>query len=229
MIADNLQIVRQNICAAAERCGRDPKKIRLVAVTKTFPVTAMKEAMTSGQFLFGENYIQEAEEKYAELGGQVQLHFIGHLQSNKAHIAARIFRMIETVDRLKLALTLNRHLLQSGRTMDILVQVNIGRDEKKSGVAPEDAEDLLQQIAALPALRIRGLMTMPPYSEEPESGRPYFRELRHLAEDFQNKSLFYDDNCVELSMGMSNDYPVAIEEGATLVRVGTAIFGHRPQ
>jgi PLP dependent protein len=229
MIADNLQIVRQNICAAAEHCGRDPKKIRLVAVTKTFPVTAMKEAMASGQFVFGENYIQEAEEKYAELGGQVQLHFIGHLQSNKAHIAARIFQMIETVDRLKLALMLSRHLLQSGRTMDILVQVNIGRDEKKSGVAPEDAEVLLQQIAALPALRIRGLMTMPPYSEEPESGRPYFRELRHLAEGFKNKSLFYDDNCVELSMGMSNDYPVAIEEGATLVRVGTAIFGHRPQ
>ena len=105
MIADNLQIVRRNIYATAERCGRDPQKIRLVAVTKTFPVTVMKEAMASGQFLFGENYIQEAEKKYAELDDQVQLHFIGHLQSNKAHIAARIFRMIETVDRLKLALT----------------------------------------------------------------------------------------------------------------------------
>lgn len=228
MIADNLQIVRRNIYTTAERCGRDPQKIRLVAVTKTFPVTVMKEAMAFGQFLFGENYIQEAEKKYADLDSRVQLHFIGHLQSNKAHIAARIFRMIETVDRLKLAHSLHRHLIESGRTMDILIQVNIGRDEKKSGVAPEEAENLLKQIAPLTTLRIRGLMTMPPYSEEPENGRPYFRALRHLAEDLQKKELFHDNHCVELSMGMSGDYPVAIEEGATLIRVGTAIFGHRP-
>jgi PLP dependent protein len=228
MIADNLQTVRRNIHTIAERCGRTPEGIRLVAVTKTFPVTALKEAMASGQFLFGENYIQEAEEKYPELDDRVQLHFIGHLQSNKAHIATRIFSMIETVDRLKLALALNRHLVQSGRTMDILIQVNIGREENKSGVAPEDAENLLRQIAPLVTLRIRGLMTMPPFFEEPEKVRPYFRELRHLAENLQNKNLFYDNHYVELSMGMSNDYPVAIEEGATLIRVGTAIFGHRP-
>jgi PLP dependent protein len=227
MIADNLQTVRQNIRTIAERCGRSPEKIRLVAVTKTFPVAAIKEAMASGQCLFGENYIQEAKNKYAELDDQVQFHFIGHLQSNKAHIAVKIFSMIETVDRLKLALALHRHLIQSDRTMDILIQVKIGKDENKYGIVPEDTEDLLTQIAPLSTLRIRGLMTMPPYSEDPEKVRPYFRELRHLAEDLQNKNLFFDNHCVELSMGMSNDYPVAIEEGATLIRVGTAIFGHR--
>ena len=227
MIADNLESVRRNIHTVAERCGRNPEGIRLVAVTKTFPVIAIKEAMASGQFLFGENYIQEAEEKYVELADHVQFHFIGHLQSNKAHIAARIFRMIETVDRLKLALALHRHLAQSGKTMDILIQVNIGRDEKKSGIGPQDTEDLLKQIAPLSNLRSLGLMTMPPFSEDPEKSRPYFRELYQLAKDLQSKKLFYDNKCVELSMGMSHDYPVAIEEGATLIRVGTAIFGHR--
>jgi hypothetical protein len=136
--------------------------------------------------------------------------------------------MIETLDRLKLAHSLHKYLVESGRTMDILIQVNIGKDQKKSGVAPEEAGELLKQIAPLSTLRIRGLMTMPPYSEEPENGRPYFRALRLLAEDLQHKELFHDNNCVELSMGMSSDYPVAIEEGATLIRVGTAIFGHRP-
>jgi PLP dependent protein len=227
MIADNLHKIRQNIHAIAERCGRNPLNIRLVAVTKTFPVSAMKEAMAAGQFLFGENYIQEAERKVTELAGRGQLHFIGHLQSNKVHIAAKIFQMIETVDSLKLALTLNRHLIQAGRLMDILIQVNIGRDEKKSGLIPEEAEGLLQQITGLPTLRVRGLMTIPPYSEDPENGRPIFRNLRLLAEDFKNKKLFYNNDCVELSMGMSDDYHIAIEEGATLIRVGTAIFGRR--
>jgi PLP dependent protein len=227
MIADNLHTVRQNIHTIAERCGRNPQNIRLVAVTKTFPVSAMKEAMAAGQFLFGENYIQEAERKVAELAGRGLLHFIGHLQSNKAHIAVKIFQMIETVDSLKLALTLNKHLIQAGRVMDILIQVNFGRDEKKSGLIPEEAEGLLQQIVSLPTLRVRGLMTMPPYSEDPENGRPFFRNLRLLAEDLKNKKLFYNNDCVELSMGMSDDYPIAIEEGATLIRVGTAIFGSR--
>ncbi len=227
MIADNLQSIRRNITAVAHRCGRNPEGIRLLAVSKTFPVTDMKEARAAGQFLFGENYIQEAEKKYNELDDQVQLHFIGHLQSNKAHIAARIFRMIETVDRIKLAVALNRYLIQSGRTMDILIQVNIGRDEKKSGIASADSEDLLKNILSLSNLRPLGLMTIPPFSEDPEKSRPYFRELRQLAENLQSKNLFFDNKCVELSMGMSHDYPIAIEEGATLIRVGTAIFGDR--
>ncbi len=227
MISDNLQFIRRQITAIADRCGRNSEDIRLVAVSKTFPVAAMKEAVTSGQFLFGENYIQEAEKKFEELGNQVQLHFIGHLQSNKAHIAAGIFQMIQTVDRFKLALSLNRHLGQVGRTMDILIQVNIGRDENKSGVSPADTEDLLKKIAPLSNLRIRGLMTIPPFFEDPEKSRPSYRGLRQLAEDLQGKKLFYDNTLVELSMGMSHDYPVAIEEGATLLRIGTALFGDR--
>ena len=227
MISDNLQFIRRQITAIADRCGRNSEDIRLVAVSKTLPVAAMKEAVTSGQFLFGENYIQEAEKKFEELGNQVQLHFIGHLQSNKAHIAAGIFQMIQTVDRFKLALSLNRHLGQVGRTMDILIQVNIGRDENKSGVSPADTEDLLKKIAPLSNLRIRGLMTIPPFFEDPEKSRPSYRGLRQLAEDLQGKKLFYDNTLVELSMGMSHDYPVAIEEGATLLRIGTALFGDR--
>ena len=227
MIADNLQFIRQNITAIAERCGRNPDKIRLVAVTKTLPVTDIKAAIASGQFLFGENYIQEAEEKYNNLDDRVQLHFIGHLQSNKVHIAVRIFRAIETVDSIKLAKILNKHMIQSRRIMDILIQVNIGRDEKKSGIAPEDAENLLKEISALPNIRPLGLMTIPPFSEEAEKSRPYFRALRQLAENLQSKKLFYDNTFVELSMGMSHDYHVAIEEGATIIRVGTAIFGDR--
>ena len=227
MISDNLQFIRRQITAIADRCGRNSENIRLVAVSKTLPVAAMKEAVTSGQFLFGENYIQEAEKKFEELGNQVQLHFIGHLQSNKAHIAAGIFQMIQTVDRFKLALSLNRHLGQVGRTMDILIQVNIGRDENKSGVSPADTEDLLKKIAPLSNLRIRGLMTIPPFFDDPEKSRPSYRGLRQLAEDLQGKELFYDNTLVELSMGMSHDYPVAIEEGATLLRIGTALFGDR--
>ena len=227
MIADNLLHIRRHIITVADGCGRNPDTIRLVAVSKTFPVAAIKEAAASGQFLFGENYIQEAEKKFVELGEQVQLHFIGHLQSNKAHIGARIFQMIQTVDRLKLALALNRHLIQAGRSMDILIQVNIGRDENKSGISPEETEDLLKKISPLSNLRVMGLMTIPPFFEDPEKSRPSFRALRQLAEDLQDKKLFYDNTSVELSMGMSHDYPIAIEEGATLLRIGTAIFGDR--
>jgi PLP dependent protein len=227
MIADNLQSVRRNITTIAQRCGRNPEEIHLVAVSKTFPVADMKKAMASGQFLFGENYIQEAEKKFNELEDQVQLHFIGHLQSNKAHIAARIFRMIETVDRIKLALMLNRYLIESGRTMDILIQVNIGKDQKKSGVPPEDTEKLLKELSPLSNLRPLGLMAMPPYTEDPEKSRAHFRELYTLAQHLKTRNLFYNNDRVELSMGMSHDYPVAIEEGATLIRVGTAIFGNR--
>ncbi len=228
MIAENLQIVKERIKSAALQCGRKPTDIRLVAVSKTYPISAIQEAMAADQFLFGENYIQEAEKKCPALDAKVQFHFIGHLQSNKAGIAARIFGMIETVDRVKLALNLNKHLVQSGRTMDILIQVNIGKDDKKSGIPPEDTEGLIHGISSLSNLRIRGLMTMPPFFDDPERVRPCFRQLRLLAEDLRCKGLFYDNDTVELSMGMSNDFPIAIEEGATLVRIGTAIFGTRP-
>ncbi len=228
MIQKNIAQLIKNIHETAVRCGRDSKTIRLVAVSKRFPVEAIHEAHKAGQLLFGENYIQEAVQKHSCLKNGIQLHFIGHLQSNKAKVAAETFSMIETVDRLKLASALDRHLKQLRRKLDILIQVNIGMESQKSGVDPENAEQLIRQISILPMLKIRGLMAMPPFLNDPEEVRPYFRELRYLAESFAQKELFYDNTNVELSMGMTSDYPVAIEEGATLIRVGTAIFGQRP-
>jgi hypothetical protein len=196
-------------------------------VSKLFPATAIEEAVQAGHRVFGENYIQEAEGKIAALGDRCRFHFIGHLQSNKARIAARIFDVIETVDTIKLAKTLSRHAQDFDRSLQILLQVNIGEDENKSGMAAEQTEQLLKAIRDLPALEVTGLMTMPPFTEDPELARPYFRQLRLLAGQLQDKGLFPPDRRPELSMGMSNDYHIAIQEGATIIRVGTAIFGQR--
>lgn len=226
-IAHNLQDTLARIADAAVRCGRDPGEIQLVAVSKRFPAPAIEEAIEAGQLLFGENYIQEAAAKIEILGDRCRFHFIGHLQSNKARIAAQLFDVIETIDRLKLARMLNKHLEELGRTMQVLVQVNIGEDEHKSGMAAEETETLLRAIGELPQLEVIGLMTMPPFTDDPEDARPHFRNLRLLAEDLKKKGLFGNRAKVELSMGMSSDYHIAIEEGATIVRVGTAIFGER--
>ncbi|MBW6519997.1 MAG: YggS family pyridoxal phosphate-dependent enzyme [Desulfoarculaceae bacterium] len=228
MINSNLQVIREKIVETASRCGRDPEAIRLVAVSKRFPAVHIQEAIRAGQLLFGENYIQEAAQKKKELGNSASFHFIGHLQSNKAKVAAQIFEMIETIDRFKLAAALDKELKHQDRTIDILVQVNIGLEPQKSGVLPQDAEELLKQLVPLSNLKVRGLMTIPPHSDHPEQTRPYFRALRLLAEEMNRKNYFYDRTRIELSMGMSSDYPIAIEEGATLVRIGTALFGHRP-
>ncbi len=227
MIADNLKRIREEVRQTALQCGRNPEDIRIVAVSKKHPTAAIKEALASNQFLFGENYIQEASEKINQIGDAAVFHFIGHLQSNKAKTACHLFQMIETVDRLKTARTLNKHSENGHLILPILIQVNCGRDPNKSGVLPEEAERLLIEINELPALSVRGLMTMPPYSHSPEDSRAHFRSLRLLAEDFQKKGLFETDSRVELSMGMSHDFQVAIEEGATLIRIGTAIFGPR--
>lgn len=226
-IADNIRNISENISTVARGCGRDPHEIQLVAVSKLFPASAIEEAIQAGHHVFGENYIQEAESKIAEIGSGCRFHFIGHLQSNKARIAARIFDVIETVDSLKLAKTLSKHLQDLDRSMKILLQVNIGADEKKSGMAAEQTEQLLKEILNLPGIEVIGLMTMPPFTEDPELARPYFRQLKMLAERLTDKGLFSREHRVELSMGMSNDYHVAIQEGATIIRVGTAIFGHR--
>lgn len=228
MIAENLQQIRERInrCALASR--RNPEDIQLIAVSKKIPVSLMKEALQCGQLFFGENYIQEAEQKKIELGDTAGLHLIGHLQSNKAKIAARIFHTIHTVDSLKLASALSKHLNEIRRTMKILIQVNIGDDPNKSGIMPEDAEKLLKQIKALKNLEPLGLMTIPPLADNPEATRPHFSALRLLAEGLAQKELFHDNRKFELSMGMSDDFEVAIEEGATMVRIGTAIFGQRP-
>ena len=227
MIENNLKTLNENIRATAHSCGRDPDDIKVVAVSKRFPARAILEAFQAGHVLFGENYLQEAAEKKRILGDKIKFHFIGHLQSNKAKIAAEIFDVIETIDRIKIARALDRHLVQMNRYLDILVQVNIGYDTNKSGVLPEDAENLLTALRAFPSLRPLGLMTMPPYTSDHQVTRKHFNELRCLAEELQNKELL-PSNRIELSMGMSADYPIAIEEGATLIRVGTAIFGQRP-
>ncbi len=226
MIAARLQQIRDDIATTARRCGRNPADITLVAVSKRFPVSAIGAAIAAGQWVFGENYLQEAAEKRPLLPAGVRLHLIGHLQSNKAKLAATLFDMIETIDRLKIAAALDRHLGELGRRLDVLVQVNIGNDPKKSGVAPEQAASLIDAIRQLEHIRVTGLMTMPPLHDDPERSRPYFRDLRLLAEELQ-RSRRFDGTAPELSMGMSNDYRIAIEEGATLVRIGTAIFGER--
>jgi PLP dependent protein len=227
MIDQRLQELRTALATVARQCGRDPAGIKLIAVSKRFPVAAMLEAHGAGQTVFGENYLQEAAEKRALLPADVELHLIGHLQSNKAKAAAALFTMIHTIDRFKIAAALSRYLEEEQRHLDVLVQVNVGRDPNKAGVLPEDAEALLGRLTALPNLHVMGLMTMPPYDDDPEQSRPCFRELRRLAETFDRLGLFAADAAPELSMGMSHDYHVAIEEGATMIRIGTAIFGER--
>ncbi|MBB5348875.1 YggS family pyridoxal phosphate-dependent enzyme [Desulfoprunum benzoelyticum] len=227
MIEENLQRIKETINRCALRCRRNPEDIQLIAVSKTIPVALMRKAMQHGQRTFGENYIQEAEQKWQELDRAVDLHFIGHLQTNKAKIAATISSVIETVDSLRLAEALNKHLNALDRNLRILIQVNIGNDPNKSGTMPEKVEELLRQIRLLPRLEVIGLMTIPPLSPNPEATRPYFKALRHLAEELAGKGLFHDNQHVALSMGMSDDFEVAIEEGATMVRIGTALFGHR--
>ncbi|MDO9043367.1 MAG: YggS family pyridoxal phosphate-dependent enzyme [Desulfocapsaceae bacterium] len=227
MINRTLQDIRQKITETAIQCGRDPATIKLVAVSKNFPVSDIQEAIRAGQFLFGENYIQEAAQKKTEIGDTASFHFIGHLQSNKAKLAAQIFEMIETIDRYKLAAALDKELKYLGKTLDVLVQVNIGQEPQKSGILPQDTEELLKRLLLLSNLKVRGLMAIPPYSDNPEHTRPYFKTLRLLAEEMNKKNYFSDSTCVELSMGMSSDYTIAIEEGATFIRIGTALFGNR--
>lgn len=229
MIGDNLRRLRDNIAAIARRCGRDPGEIALLAVSKRMTVDQVRAAQLCGQHLFGENFIQEAASKIPRLDSSLRWHFIGHLQSNKAREAARLFTMVETVDRLKVARELARHAGMADRVLEVLVQVNVGREAQKSGIAPEKVEQFLGELGTLEHLRVRGLMTIPPYAEDPEQARPLFRALKRLADRCAARHLFADNRTVVLSMGMSGDYPVAIEEGATLLRIGTAIFGERPE
>jgi len=228
MISENIKTIQQKIAKSAAASNRSHEDIKLVAVSKRFPVAAIQDAYAGGQTLFGENYIQEVQQKRPELPEQVRFHFIGHLQTNKAKIAAESCAVIETIDRLKLARALSKHLEELNKDMDILVQVNIGDDPGKSGVSVQQAENLLYELKSISRLRTCGLMTMPPIEANPELSRPHFRRLRLLAAELSEKDLFYNSKKIELSMGMSSDYHIAIEEGATIVRVGTAIFGNRP-
>lgn len=227
MIAENLSHIRAAISQAAGKAGRKTDEITLVAVSKTVAVETIGEAVACGQVCFGENYLKEAAEKIPRLPVHLSWHFIGHLQSNKVRQAVELFSIIETVDQLKTAQLIDKYSKQHYRTPEILVQVNTGREPQKSGVFPEKASELILGINSHTELAVAGLMTMPPYSPDPEQSRPFFRELRLLAKQLAEKGLFKDNDRVALSMGMSHDFPVAIEEGATILRVGTALFGKR--
>jgi pyridoxal phosphate enzyme (YggS family) len=231
-ITANLEAIRQRMERAACRAGRASGSIRLMAVSKTFPAEAVREAYAAGQRLFGENRVQEFADKAGALAAlnDAAFHMIGHLQSNKAAKAVEIFQAVDSLDSAKLAARLNAAAAAVGKVLPALIEINIGGEEAKSGVAPASPElsEILNGAAAWPNVRIRGLMTVPPWSEDPEPARPYFRKLRELRDQLAARNLA-GLSFEELSMGMSNDFEVAIEEGSTCVRVGTAIFGKRPK
>lgn len=231
MISDNLKDIKDRIAAAASRVNRSPAGIKIVAVSKQVAADRILEALNLGQNMFGENYVQEALEKIPLVKKRSKqkptFHFIGKLQSNKAKKAAELFDVIETVDSIKLGLALEKHCAALNKHIDALVQVNIGGENQKSGIKPEGCEEIVQGLRNCKFLNIVGLMTMPPYFTNPEEARPHFIQLRHLAEELQAKNLLSQTGPVELSMGMSGDFEVAIEEGSTLVRIGTALFGRR--
>jgi pyridoxal phosphate enzyme (YggS family) len=225
-VADNLARVRERIASAAIRSGRNPESVKLVGVTKTVDLQRIEMAVAAGLEILGESYVQEAREKISRFHGQVLWHFIGRLQTNKAKYAVKLFDLIHTVDSLKLAVELDRRAGSLDLVLPILIQLNLAREHSKAGSRPEQAFSLIGQIADLSHLKVRGLMTIPPFLSEPERVRPYFRQLRQFSEEISARRLKTVD-MAELSMGMSGDFEAAIEEGATLVRVGTAIFGER--
>jgi len=208
---------------ASQRVGRDSSGIKLVAVSKTVESARIREAIEAGVSILGENYVQEAQKKIEEMDRPVAWHFIGHLQSNKAKYAVRLFDMIHSLDSLPLAEELNRRAKQAGRITPVMIELKLSQETTKFGVDKERLFNLAKGIRDLSSLSLEGLMTMPPYFDSPERSRPYYMELRKLKEEMAREGIPIKD----LSMGMSNDFEIAIEEGATYVRVGTAIFGTR--
>jgi pyridoxal phosphate enzyme (YggS family) len=227
MIKDNIAQIRRRIEQAAARCGRDPARVRLLTVSKTVSAERVKEAIDAGIRLLGENYIQEAREKIDTLRGSPAVwHFIGHLQTNKARFAVGLFDLIHSVDSIKLARELDKQARRQGKVQPILIQVNIAEEKSKSGITEQAAPLLIREVSRCGNLSVRGLMTMPPFFNAPEKVRPYFKALRQLAGRIAAMNID-GVTMAELSMGMTGDFEVAIEEGATIVRVGTAIFGER--
>jgi hypothetical protein len=229
-ISENIAKVRERIAEAARRAGRNPEEIALMAVSKTHAPQRIREAYAAGLRLFGENRVQEFARKAAALAALAgaEWHMIGHLQTNKAAKAAELFAAVDSVDSVKLAEKLDAAARTLGKNLSVLIEVNVGGEAAKSGVAPDarDLEELLLLAPRLEALEFRGLMTVPPYTTDPEQARPYFRKLRELRDAIAARKLPGVGMHV-LSMGMSHDFPIAIEEGSTCVRVGTAIFGDR--
>lgn len=229
-ISDNIAEVRSQIEAAARRAHRDPSTITLMAVSKTFPAEAIREAHAAGLRLFGENRVQEFAAKADAVRGLdgANFHFIGHLQSNKAALAAELFHAVDSIDSIKLAEKLNAAAEKSGKILPVLIEINVGGEEAKTGVALGSGEfgRILIEAERWKNLSLRGLMTVPPYADDPEGARPHFRQLRQIRDKIAARHLPAVSMNV-LSMGMSHDFEVAIEEGSTCVRVGTAIFGER--
>ena len=226
MVSENLEQVKANIEAACKRVGRDPKDVTLIAVSKTKPIEMIEEAMEAGARVFGENKVQELCDKYEQLPKDLHWHLIGHLQRNKVKYIVDKAELIHSVDSLKLAEEISKEALKKNVEVNILIEVNVAEEESKFGVSVEETPVLVEEIAKLPGIHIQGLMTIAPYTTDPEENRPVFRTLKKLAVDIKKKNI--DNVCMDvLSMGMTGDYQVAVEEGATLVRVGTGIFGER--
>ncbi|MCX7872629.1 MAG: YggS family pyridoxal phosphate-dependent enzyme [Verrucomicrobiae bacterium] len=223
-LEENLEIVRQRIRTACERCGRNPESVTLVAVVKGHPPEVVKQAFECGVRIFAENKVQEAKAKIPLCPSGITWHLIGHLQTNKAKDAVQLFDMIHSVDSLKLAEEINKRSQQIRKKIPVLLEINVSGELSKFGYAPSILAGEIKKIAELPSLDIQGLMTMAPFVDNPELTRPFFRKLRELKNEYEqilNKPLPH------LSMGMTNDFEIAIEEGATMVRIGTAIFGER--
>ena len=229
MIADRLTEVRSRIARAARSAGRDPSSIQLIAVSKTFPVDVVREAYHAGQRDFGENRVQEALEKIERAGDcEIRWHLLGHLQTNKARKAGAMFSTIQSVDNIELLRKLDRSAVEAGTAPEFLIQVEVAREATKFGAPPADAPRLFEAADHLQAARVIGLMALPPVPETPEDARPWFRRLRDLRDEWLASGV-PASMLRELSMGMSGDFEVAIQEGATMVRVGSAIFGSRGQ
>ena len=226
MIAEQLKYVQDEITRACERAGRNPQEVTLIAVSKTKPVSMIQEAIEAGQTVFGENKVQELCSKYEELPKDLTWHLIGHLQRNKVKYIADKAALIHSVDSLRLAETINQEGSKINRVVPILIEVNVAQEDTKFGVTIEETIALVEDISKLPFVQIQGLMTIAPFVDDSEENSPVFRKLKQLSDDIEHKNMnnVYMNT---LSMGMTNDYQVAVEEGATMVRVGTGIFGQR--
>ena len=226
MILENIKQVEENIIKSCEKVGRDPKEVTLIAVSKTKPYTAIEEALPSGVLDYGENKVQELTEKYEILPKDIRWHMIGHLQRNKVKYLVGKVELIHSVDSLRLANQIETEFAKKNEIANILIEVNMANEESKFGITSETTEQLVREISKLEHVRIKGLMTIAPYTDNPETNREYFRNMKKLSVDITEKNI---DNVSMnvLSMGMTGDYQVAIEEGATMIRVGTGIFGER--
>jgi len=223
-IKNNLEIINEKIKKAALKANRNPEEIKLVAVTKTATIEQIKEAISAGVKIIGENKVQEAKEKYQILNADIEWHLVGHLQTNKVKYAIEIFDCIHSVDSIKLAKEIDKRSLQFGKTTNVLVEVNVSGEETKYGIKPEEVEPFLKEISEFSRIRVRGLMTIAPIEEDKEEARPYFRKLRELSKETKSKNI-KNAKMDYLSMGMTDDFEVAIEEGANMVRIGRGIFG----